>query len=228
MMIESKKVVIITSSPKVGETSTSEFLASLGMETMKSGNTQFVPIDVRKCFREKSTQEAFEVMRDADAHIYVFPLYFFCLPGILMRFLQDYQAYLKSHKEGKSAVKIYSIINCGFPEPEINREAARVLECYSQHNGYHSRFSVLIGGGGMLMGASKAPFMKKTMGQLKDAFGRILGDVWSLDQGICEDILISVNFPSRLYLFMGNNGWPVMAKKNGLKKKQLYRAPYHE
>jgi hypothetical protein len=41
-----------------------------------------------------------------------------------------------------------------------------------------------------------------------------------------EDISVTMNLPRRLYYFMGNRGWFSAARKNGLKKKDLYRKPY--
>ncbi|WP_455487349.1 hypothetical protein [Clostridium sp.] len=42
-----------------------------------------------------------------------------------------------------------------------------------------------------------------------------------LNDGVCSNIYASINFPKRLYIFEGNNSWTAVAKKNGLKKKDI-------
>lgn len=143
-----------------------------------------------------------------------------------MRFLEDYHKFYIQH--GKAAVnaKVYAIVNCGFPEPEINLEAVRVIRSFCHHVNAHFRFGVLIGGGGMLVGAKNAPFMKKSIRNLNDALLTIAKDIESNDLIIVDNIKIAMNFPRRLYLFMGDRGWHALARKNGLKKKDLYKRPY--
>lgn len=226
MSAEIRKIVLVSASPKA-DGSTSDFLASIAEEVLKSEKNETTCIGVRQSINKKTTEADFQKMMNADALVIIFPLYFFCLPGILMRFLQDYNYYLSAHVKSDRKAQVYSVINCGFPEPWINSEAARVIESFSEHTRNSYRFSVLIGGGGMLKEAKDAPFMKKTMQKLKEAFTIIREDILSVSSQ-SKNINVSINFPSSLYLFMGNLGWPMMAKKNGLKKRDMYRAPYNE
>jgi hypothetical protein len=62
---------------------------------------------------------------------------------------------------------------------------------------------VLIGAGAMLREASNATFMKKTMKSLNDAFAAIAGDIESTELKNIDNFNIAMNFPRRLYLFMG-------------------------
>lgn len=71
-------------------------------------------------------------MLHADALIFVFPLYIFCLPAILMRFLQDYRRYLTDHTNETGRMLVYAIVNCGFQESDINSEAVRVVRSFSE------------------------------------------------------------------------------------------------
>ena len=43
-----------------------------------------------------------------------------------------------------------------------------------------------------------------------------------LNNGVCSNIYASINYPRRLYIFQGNNSWTSVARKNGLKKKDIY------
>ena len=107
---------------------------------------------------------------------------------------------------GKTAghQKVYTIVNCGFPEAEINTEAARVIQSFSRHINADFRFGTLIGNGGMLLGAKGTPFMKKALLKLQNAFDEIKTDSPNNGHQKLEDVLINVNFPRRLYFFMGD------------------------
>lgn len=224
-----KKAVLISASPKAGqENALSEFLSSLEERHMRSSEISVSRINVRQSITQGRTGEAFQEMIKADALIITFPLYFFCLPGMLMRFLQDYEQYFAAHVTGAKKAKIFAVVNCGFPEPEINEEAIRVIESFSRKIGAEFRFGVLIGGGGMILGAKEAPFMKKTMMKLVSAFELMKSDIWENSFASCKNIYVKAEFPRKLYFFMGNLGWNSLARKNGLKKKDLYRKPYRE
>lgn len=227
MSKQDKKVVIISASPKVGEATVSGTLADMAKDIF-SGSAEAVRIDVRKSFSGKCSEENFAAMAEADALVFVFPLYIFCLPGMLMRYLQDYCLYRERHPGSAGSPKVYAAVNCGFPETWINEEAVRVIKSFSKHIGASFRFGILIGGGGMLLGAKDAPFMKKTMAQINEAFAAVAADAASAAEGGTpqKDLYIEVNFPRKLYFFMGNMGWNQFAKKNGLKKKDLYAKPY--
>jgi hypothetical protein len=221
-----KNIVLISASPKINEPSVSEFLVdALGSHIDGSAAEKYV-INVRQSFTHRKTHDDFAVISQADAIIITFPLYVFCLPGMLMRFLEDYQQYYIESGQNASQVKVYAIVNCGFPEPGINLEAVRVIRSFSQHVNMNFRFGILIGGGGMLLGTKDAPIMKKTLQILHDAFAKIIEDIENADMKEMDNINITMNFPRRMYLFMGNRGWFSQARKNGLKKKDLYKRPY--
>lgn len=223
-----KNVVLVSASPKINEKSVSmQFLQMAGSQINATEfNKTF--IDVRKSISTHSLAEDFETLSKADAIIFSFPLYVFCMPGILTRFLVDYYTYYTKSGNTRNNVKVYALVNCGFPEPEINLEAVRVIKSFSQHINAKFRFGVLIGGGPMMFAAKDAPFMKKAVQKLKCAFSSLAADIKDENFAEMDSINIGVNFPfsRRLYFFMGNRGWISMARKNGLQKKDLYKKPY--
>ena len=147
---------------------------------------------------------------------------------MLSRFLVDYHNYSIASGNIKNKVKIYAIVNCGFPEPEINLEAVRVIKSFSQHVNAEFRFGVLIGGGAMMVAAQKAPFMKKAVQKLRSAFSSLAADIQHENSATKDSFYIAFNFrfSRRLYYFMGSRGWITLARKNGLKTKDLYKKPY--
>jgi hypothetical protein len=220
-----KNIVLINGSPKVNETSTSKFLAeALGARIdPATANQSF--INIRQSISRHRTEQDFATISKADTIIIAFPLYIFCLPGILIRFLEDYYNFYLENGRVENT-KVYAIVNCGFPEPGINLEAVRVIRSFCRHIKADFRFGILIGGGGMLLEARDAPFMRKTIKELEQAFASIVEDIAGDALQAMDNINIAMNFPRRLYFFMGHRGWVSLARKNGLKKKDLYRRPY--
>jgi len=225
-MSTSKNIVLINGSPKINEESVSGYLVSMLSDRIGADGGSKIIINVRQSLTHRQTQSDFDVISNADSVVIVFPLYIFCLPAMLTRFLEDYYHYYAGTGKTAGHQKVYAIVNCGFPEAEINTEAARVIQSFSRHINAQYRFSILIGSGGMLLGAKGAPFMKKALIKLQNAFDEIKND--SLNDGIqnLENVLINVNFPRRLYFFMGDRGFIHDAHKNGLKKKDMLRKPY--
>jgi putative NADPH-quinone reductase len=219
------KVVLINGSPKIGQKSVSGLLISMQEEKMKDNQFDIYKIDARKSMARKDTDEDYMTMMQADAIIFTFPLYIFCLPGLLMRFLQDFTEFRTTRNDNKEK-KVYAVVNCGFPEAWINREAVDVIKSFSRSINASFRFGVLIGGGGMLLGAKDKRFMQKTMDQVSGSFKLIGEDIKTGSKDEFEDVVLPVKYFHRLYYLMGNIGWVYMAKKNGLKMIDLYRRPY--
>ncbi len=225
-MNREKRVVVINASPKTAGQSASGYLASYAWDLLSGDSLEVKVFSVRESIKNKQTAEVFKYMTGADALIIIFPLYVFCLPGILMRFLQDYHNHVGSCPDRDKKVIIYAVVNCGFPEPGINTEAVRVIGSFSEKIGVEFRFGVMIGGGGMLIGAQGSPMLKKTMSDIEGAFARMKEEIVSGRRGPVENIETSVRFPRMLYRFMGDKQWISSARKNGLKKKDLYARPY--
>jgi hypothetical protein len=225
-----KNIVLINASPKIKEQSSSKDLLDMAGNQLDPNTYNKTFIDVRKSISGPKLSEAFATLSKADVIIISFPLYVFCLPGILTRFLQDYYKYYteNSTARDKVKVKVYAIVNCGFPEPEINLEAVRVIRSFSQHINAEFRFGVLIGGGPMILAAKDAPFMKKTIQQLRAAFSSIAEDIPQEQITKHDHIYLGLKFPfsKRLFYFFGGRGWVTLARKNGLQKTDLYKKPY--
>ena len=223
-----KNIVLISASPKINEQSVSKEFLDMASSRIDEGIFNKTFIDVRKSMTNHQLPEAFEVLSTADVIIISFPLYVFCLPGILIRFLQDYYNYYTDNGNVRNKTKVYAIVNCGFPEPEINLEAVRVIQSFSRHINGEFRFGVLIGGGPMMIAAKDAPFMKKPVQKLSNALSSIAEDIKQEYVAKMDHIYIGANFPfsRRLYYFFGSRGWVTLARKNKLRKADLFKKPY--
>jgi hypothetical protein len=236
-----KRVVIINGSPKLShKASFSSFLMMQLSEICKQEAFEPIVCNARACQKESKEAEMFEIMAEADALVFMVPLYFFCLPGNLMQFLTSFEESLNGKRRHKTGV--YAIVHCGFPEPDICNEAVEVLKCFSKSIGASFRFGAMIGGGSMIPATIEAPFMRKTKRQIQKAMETIKEDVArsvhasELDSNsdtenvserpVLETQMIRANFPRRMYFFMGNRQWHAAARRNGLKTSDLYRRPH--
>lgn len=220
-----KKVVLVNGSPRLEEKTTSAgFLARVDM-ALNREEFEKQSINVTQSLKNGPESDYAKLM-EADAVVFTFPLYFFCLPGMFTRFLEDYEKYCREHGGQKRPVKIYAIVNCGFPEPEINEEAVRVIRCFSHHIRAQFRFGVMIGGGPIFSAVEDVGPMKKAYKQLEAATQMLADDIRGETVQAPENVLIQPSLPSRLYLFMADRNWQREAKKNGLRKADLYRRPY--
>lgn len=221
---ETKNVVLINGSPKTAGVSVSGTLASVLEQRLSSAGMSVKNICVRKNISADNEQD-FRSIMTADALVLLFPLYFYCLPGLLIRYLQDFYEFFERHKgETAGGLNIYALANCGFPESSNNTEALGVIKSFSAHINAAYRFGISLGSGSMF-GVQGAPFMKKPMAAIDAAFSVIADDVANGKEPL-GDISIQVKMPKFLYFLGGNMAWNKMASINGLKKKDLYRKPY--
>lgn len=222
-MSAEKQVTIIAGSPKAPGTAVSDKLSQIAAETLGDTQLRAQVFGVGECMKENTTEKAYAAMAQSDAVIVVFPLYVFCLPGITMRFLQDYLAYHKVHAAGKKQM-VYSVINCGFPEPEINEEASRVVARFAAAIGAQYGHGILIGSGGMI-GMSVSPAEK-----LRDLYRAALRDVQAeIKAGKAptkQSVCLETKFPRCLYFLFGHMGWRRWIRRNGKSGKDLYARPY--
>ncbi len=219
-----KHVVLLSASPKVDQTmAVSEMLSRRGETKLKSEQIDTLVINVRHAIMHHETASAFGFIQNADAIVLIFPLYFFCLPGMLTRFLQDFAA---KEPKAKKDCAVFAIVNCGFPEPENNTEAMRVVEQFALQTCRVFGGGIMAGGGGMLIGTQAAPLIRPVMDDIDNLFIRVKSYI--KDSGSIETKIIATapKFPRKLYRLAGNAGWKSTARKNHLMLKELYRTPY--
>ncbi len=220
-----KRVVFINGSPRAQEQTASSSFIARAEKQFDDALFEKEIINVRKALQSQP-ENAFEKMRTADAVVFVFPLYVFCLPGMLAQFLRDYAAFLEKTGRKQNRTPAYAVVNCGFPEPYINAEAVGVIRSFCRDVGMTFRSGILIGGGVMITAAEKAPPVQKVLKQLNAAFSAEAEDILTGPVQSPEDVQIKINFPKKLFFFAGSMNWKVQAKHNGLKVKDMYRRPY--
>ena len=165
------------------------------------------------------TAQAYASMASAHAIIVIFPLYFFCMPAMLTRFLQDY---VSAYPQPSACAKVYAIVNCGFPEPEINREAMRVIDCFVRRAGFVFSGGVMVGCGGMIFAAKDAPFMKPVFEAINRLFLQAKAGLPLGNADEPEIVSVAAKFPRALYFLGGNAGLEIdRAQKQANEERPL-------
>jgi hypothetical protein len=137
----------------------------------------------------------------ADAIIFVFPLHNYGLPGALMRLLEDYYQYIKSGNKYKKDARVYTIVNCAFVRPEINKEAIRVMKNFCRRLSLNWRFAICIGTGPVVVMTKKVPFFDL---KLKRAYAEMVSDIKSDSREKRDNYLIKPLIPAPIFIRIKN------------------------
>lgn len=216
-----KKLILLNGSPQ-GQASTSAKLLELCKSCI--GDTINVDaVETTKSILQKKQLNDYSIMEDADVIVIAFPLYIYCLPGVLDEFLVGYKEYLQN-KANMKKQKVYAIINCGFPEAHINKDAALVIKSFCKEIEAEYCFSILIGGGGMLKPLRFLPSVNRQWKEINLAFKQIMGDMEQKTE--ISDIHIDSKTSKKLFSFIAETNFAVIAKKKGINKKELFKQPY--
>ncbi len=139
-----------------------------------------------------------ELVLRADAVIMVFPLFTYGVPGALMRLLEDFLKYAKGHGHNKAA-RIYVVVNCGFPRPEIMGELIGVMMNFCRRLSLHWRFAVCMGGGPVAAMAVKVPLLKR---KYIRAFSAVAADIENDERGRKDHYFIRPFIPEPVLLWI--------------------------
>lgn len=208
------KIAFINGSPKAKDSNSGRILNELkGFidNTALISDYSFTKLSLR--------EEEINQLKDFDALVFAFPLYVDAVPSHLLGCLIQLEGYFKELE--KKDIKIYALINCGFYEGQQNKVAMEIMENWCEKTDLIWGQGLCIGTGMMLGNIENVP---SGHGPKKD-FGIALKNLGeNISNGnSAENLCITANFPRFLYKISGNYGWVQAAKKNGLKKKDLYR-----
>lgn len=215
------KTVLINGSPKVKGSASGTLLEDLKAYLSE---TEIVEIGFHTGAVAKETTE---ILNQADALVFAFPLYVDGIPGHLLFCLEE----LEKTSCKNSSIRVYGIVNCGFYEGIQAETALQVLKNWCEKAGYVWGGGVGVGGGG---GLAQMPKTKSGHGP-REPIERALK---ALAETICmshaqkdqhqqtaENQYVSVAFPRFLYKLAAQMGWRQMMKANGGRARDLGRRP---
>lgn len=150
-----------------------------------------------------------------DVLVMAFPLYVDGIPSHLLSVME------KMERDGvvSANTRIYAIVNCGFIEGEHCLPALEMTKHWCARCGAVWGGGLGFGGGGGLDMMESVPLgygPKKTLGQ---EINLIVDDIFG---GSGTGMRYArVNFPAFMYKLGGQSGWRMMAKANGLRRRDL-------
>lgn len=143
------------------------------------------------------SRETLAAMSTADAIVLAFPLFSYSLSGAVTALLEDFHAFAAKGGQYSAEAKVFVIVNCGFPEPWIMREAIRVVKNFCARMGLRYRFSIAISAGPVTAMTIRVPFLNP---RLKRAFAEIARDILRDGAEPREDVLVRPLIPKGILL----------------------------
>ena len=157
---------------------------------------------------------------NSDILIFIFPLY--VIPSNLLSLL----VYFENEKLMNSKTKIYCIVNNGFFEGVQNHLAISQIRCWAKKWNVQWGQGIGVGGGELLSHLKKVPLGNGPLKNLGIALEKFSKNILSLKN--YEDIYINPNYPRILYFLQANISWFIVARKNKLKFRDLFKKNYNK
>lgn len=154
-------------------------------------------------------------VQGCDAIIFAFPLYVDGIPANLLRQLEEI---CPSIAQNAPQAKVYALVNNGFYDGCQNALALEMMQHFTEEAGLIWGQGIGIGSGGMMHSAPIGSGPLTRLGKTLDALADTI-----LQGHSAENITFDPNFPRFLYMQAAHMGWRSRAKKNGLKRSELYK-----
>ena len=159
-----------------------------------------------------------ELLLSAEKIVLGMPLYVDGVPSAPLRIMEMLE------KSGKAAgKKIYVVANMGLYESKQIKHLLSIMKTWSEACGSQYCGGLAIGAGEMLKMMMRSENIEN--GPSKNMAEGVKKIAAAINAGkAMDDTYADVHkFPRGMYIFAANASWPMDAKKNGLKKKDLFR-----
>ncbi|MEG0236144.1 hypothetical protein [Cetobacterium sp.] len=213
-MIE--KIGLIIGSPK-GKDSISFSYAMLLKEYLSKENIEY---KLFFAYNDLINNQDIEEISICSRLILIFPLYVDAIPSKLIEYMKSIEISLKNTIKN---IKVYSVVNCGFPESFHNKIALNMIEIFSKKADLLWRFGIGIGEGTFFNEFTKrSPSLKFLLiKRIIPIVDNIIDDKDKTQENMYFDLPI-LNF---IFIFIAHKHWINIAKKNKLQKYQLKEQP---
>ena len=162
--------------------------------------------------------ELMTMLQDAETLILCMPLYVDGLPSQLIRFMQKCEAEYHGCKK-----KVYILANMGLYESSqlVNLFSAAKKWCAKMNFEYCGGLGASAGEllGALARGIPLAKGPGKYTAEGLDKLAEAINNHASVNDIFVEPFM----FPRRLYILIANRNWNNLARKNGIRPKDLYR-----
>jgi multimeric flavodoxin WrbA len=210
-------IVIVNSSPRQKNSSTQYFIDEL--IKMLPDQTIDQIMTAGPAAEPDISMETEKALSACEALFFCFPIYVDSLPSGMIAMLEQWERFFRKVPHKKPVV--YALAHCGFFEGEQNQIALEIMQHWCVKAGLVWGAGLGIGGSEMLKQLENVPLghgPKTSLGLNLSRFAQALSR-----RQQDQMLFTSPNFPRFLYIFMGNQSWIPEGKKNGLKRKELYK-----
>ncbi len=209
------KIAMINGSPRQGKSNSAILLRAI--EPLVSQGNEISHYNIS---REPLAGGQYGELCHMDVLVFAFPLYVDALPSHFFKMLVDLEGYMKA--ERKKDIYVCALINNGFYEGKQCHIAFEILQNWCSRSGLIFGQGIGQGAGEMLDFTEKVPLGHGPLKNLGIAMKSVADNIKSGGTG--DPIMISPNFPRFAWKFSATHAfWNAMAKKNGLKKKDILK-----
>lgn len=207
------KIALINGSPKAKNSASEQILNTL--KHMLSHNNEISEYNFRTCNLQNQDLENLE---KCQVLVFALPLYVDGIPSHLLNCLYELENYFNKNTENK--ITVYALVNSGFYEGHQNSIALSLMKNWCVKSNLSWGQGIGIGGGGMFSALIGVPEDKGPKKNLYVALKTMSYNITTKNSA--DNIFISPNFPRFAYKLSAEMGWRQQAKKNGLKRKDLF------
>lgn len=226
-----KQIVLLNLSPRGKSASSFKFLDTIKDFIEEENTNHKIDIDSYRLVmnKENKRNELFTQIASCDDCIIAFPLYVDTVPAVAQHFIENYYQYFRENKPNKPH-NLYTIVNCGFPEPEQNHVALEIINHFAKRTLFTNVYRLGIGMGSLLGEQSKDSKLCKDISEQFHFIAK------SINQSVFtgeakENTYVSANFgplnrwKNKVYIFAGTGEFKRRAKANKA-SHLLYDQPY--
>jgi hypothetical protein len=210
-------IALINGSPKAERKSNSAILLRFLKSKLNSDG-----LVASYHFNRPGNSEYFQELCGMDTLVLSFPLYADAIPSHFFRTMVEFEAY-RNRVKPQREIWVYVLMNNGFYEGRQCGTALRIVRHWCRRAGLVYAQGAAAGAGETLRFLKKTPLGHGPLENLGRAVTTLASNIMERKRG--DDILFSPNMPRFFWQFMANKVfWLPAAKKNGLSRKDIYRA----
>lgn len=219
-MTAPKNALFLIGSAKPAGESTSEALATYLAQRLEQQSVPTANMHVARVLRtETRTVELLQAVDAADLFVLAIPLYVDALPYLAIEALERIAAHRQAQPSPAPAAFL-AIANCGFPEAQHNTTALAICQQFVEVAGFAWAGGLALGAGGAINGRplTEAGGMARHVVQALDLAAAALA-AGQPAPAEAVALLARPMMPLRMYTFMGDMGWRMQARRNGVYRR---------
>ncbi len=152
--------------------------------------------------------ERFNEALSCDHLVFVYPLYFDCLPSHVITYLEQLDAFIKAHPPEKKP-SVYSVCNLGFYEGYQTKWSLGRIQCWAEAVGFSWKAGNGLGAGPFLPHLPPEARIKTDKG--REQFLKLL-----LSDAGGDNIYTVPEITKEMFVEMGNANWIPVLEAHGL------------